>query len=294
MGLLRALAILSGLALIALVALALQASHDAASIDVRSLATHAPRTTAMMRQRAAEAEEASRRYSVDQRWVPYERISPLLKRAILVAEDDAFFSHHGLDWTQMRAAASRDVAAGRAVRGGSTITQQLARNLYLGDQRTVSRKLREMFLAVRLERTLNKRRIFELYLNEIEWGDGVFGAEAAARRWFGVSAADLDPRQACLLAAIIINPRRFSASQPSRRIERRVDMIAGRLHRRGALTDSEYAVAIGKQAPGGSFWRWLWPFGGGRPSPPETAPPETSAAPAESASPAPATPDTLP
>jgi monofunctional biosynthetic peptidoglycan transglycosylase len=291
MGLPRIVAILAGLAAIALVVIAVQASHDAAAFDVGSLARRVPGSTALMRQRAAEAKEAGRAYGVDQRWVPYERVSPLLRRAILVAEDDAFFSHHGLDWTQMRAAAGRDVAAGRVVRGGSTITQQLARNLYLGDARSLSRKLREVFLAVRLERALSKRRIFELYLNEIEWGDGVFGAEAASRGWFGVPAADLDARQACLLAAIIINPRRFSATHPSSRIERRVDMIASRLHRRGALTDSEYAVAIGKATPMGSFWHWLWPFGGGKSEPPAPpAAPETSAASPESA----AAPDTLP
>ena len=105
-----------------------------------------------------------------------------------------------------------------------------------------------MFLALRLEKALSKRRIFELYLNEIEWGDGVFGAEAAAQRYFGVSAADLDARQATLLAAVIINPRKYSPLAPSRRIERRVHIIASRLHARGALDDQQYQLAIG-QAP---------------------------------------------
>src|SRR5207244_7739094 len=112
---------------------------------------------------------------IDQRWVPYGRISPLLRRAVLVAEDDAFFQHGGLDWNEINASMRRDLEQRHVVRGGSTITQQLARNLFLGDQRTIVRKLTEAFLAVRLERELGKRRIFELYLNLIEWGDGVYG-----------------------------------------------------------------------------------------------------------------------
>jgi len=139
--------------------------------------------------------------------------------------------------------------AGRIVRGGSTITQQLARNLYLGEERTLSRKLKEAFLALRFERALTKRRIFELYLNLIEWGDGIYGAEAAAQRYFGVSAADLGPREAVLLAAVIINPRRYSPLDPGRRIQRRVRLIAGRLRRRGDLDEDGYRLAVAAPLP---------------------------------------------
>jgi monofunctional glycosyltransferase len=229
----------------ACVALVALSAVRAGLYDVDRLAREVPRRTALMRARAVAAERAGRAWSPHQVWVPYERISPLLRRAVLTAEDDAFYQHGGLDWNELKAAARRDLEERRAVRGGSTITQQLAKNLYLGDQRTLTRKLTEVFLALRMERALSKHRIFELYLNLIEWGDGVFGAEAAARHYFGVPAAALSPRQAALLAAVIINPRRYSALAPSRRIERRVRMIAGRMHRRGALDDAQYAQALG-------------------------------------------------
>ncbi|MBI5710530.1 MAG: monofunctional biosynthetic peptidoglycan transglycosylase [Candidatus Eisenbacteria bacterium] len=241
----RALLGLVLLAAAALAASAMVAALRARTVDVASLATRVPRRTALMRQREAGAAAAGRGYRVRQAWVPYDRIAPLLRRAVLVAEDDAFYRHGGLDWNELRAAARRDLEERRVVRGGSTITQQLAKNLFLGDRRTLMRKLEEAFLALRMERALPKRRIFELYLNLIEWGDGVFGAEAAARHWFGVPASELTPRQAVLLAAVIINPRRYSPLQPSRRIERRARLIASRLRRRGALSAAEYLEATG-------------------------------------------------
>src|SRR5437867_5472996 len=203
---------------------------------VDDLASHVPARTSLMRAREKEARRQGRPYQVEQRWVPYERISPFLRRAVLIAEDDAFFSHGGLDWDQLGEAARQNLKKGRVVRGGSTITQQLAKNLYLGEERTWLRKLKEIILAVRLERALSKRRILELYLNLIEWGDGIYGAEAAARRYFDVSASELSARQALLLAAVIINPRRYSPLEPSRRIERRVALIASRMRRRGYLS----------------------------------------------------------
>jgi len=235
--------------LAAAVALVALSAARASLYDVDRLAREAPRGTALMRARAAAAGRAGRAWHPRQTWVPYERISPLLRRAVLTAEDAAFYRHGGLDWTELKAAACRDLEERRVVRGGSTITQQLAKNLYLGDRRPLTRKLTEVFLALRMERALSKRRIFELYLNLIEWGDGIFGAEAAARHYFGVSAAELSPRQATLLAAVIINPRRYSVLDPPRRIERRVRMIAGRLHRRGALDDAQYARALGLPPP---------------------------------------------
>ena len=223
---------------------------DAQRYPVETLARGVPARTAMMIQRAAEARRSGRPFSVDQRWVPYDRISPSLRRAVLVAEDDAFFEHGGLDWNEISASMKANLEKHKVVRGGSTITQQIARNLYLGDGRNPARKLTEAFLAMRLEHALGKRRIFELYLNLIEWGNGVFGVEAAAQRYFHVSAAGLDSRQAVLLAAVIINPRRFSVLAPSRRIERRARIIASRLRRRGALDAEAYERAI--DAPAGS------------------------------------------
>jgi len=221
------------------------AGVEIARFPVEPLARQAPKVTAFMRYRAAEARRADRRYRIDQRWIPYSSISRTLRRAVLIAEDDAFFSHDGLDWDEIRSSARANLERGRIVRGGSTITQQLAKNLFLGPSRTPLRKLEEVFLAVRLERALGKRRIFELYLNEIEWGEGIFGIEAASRRYFGVSARDLDARQSVLLAAVIINPRRYSIHAPNRRIERRVRIIAGRMLRRGFLDENGYRLAIG-------------------------------------------------
>jgi monofunctional biosynthetic peptidoglycan transglycosylase len=215
------------------------------AIDVSALATQAPARTTMMLQREREARAEGRPYHEQFHWVPYERISPHLRRAVLIAEDDAFYSHSGLDWNEIRASARKDLATGRIARGGSTITQQLAKNLWLGSERSFTRKFKEMILAVRLEHALTKKRIFELYLNEIEWGDGVYGADAAARRWFGTSAAALDARASVRLAAVIINPRRFSPVEPPRRIERRARIIASRMRRRGELSADDYRAVLG-------------------------------------------------
>jgi monofunctional biosynthetic peptidoglycan transglycosylase len=249
----------------ALAALAAAAVYVAAAAievqtyPVRELARTAPKRTALMREREREARARKRPYSIDRRWVPYGRISPALRRAVLIAEDDAFFSHGGLDWNEIQASARKNLERGRVVRGGSTITQQLAKNLYLGSARTPARKLKEALLAVRIERALTKQRIFELYLNTIEWGDGIYGIEAASRRYFGVPAAGLSPRQAVLLAAVIVHPRRHSVVNPGRRVERRVRMIASRMRRRGFLDADQYAAAIGREPPPAP-WP-AWPFG---------------------------------
>ena len=196
-----------------------------------------------MRQRRLEAGRKRVPYRVDQRWVPYERISPTLRRAVLIAEDDRFYSHAGLDWHEIGEAARHNLEKRRLLRGGSTITQQLARNVFLGNERTLTRKLKEIVLAYRMEGALSKRRILELYLNLIEWGDGIYGAEAAAHRYFGAPAAALDERQSALLAAVIINPRRFSPLDPSRRVERRVRLILTRMARRGFLAPRAIGLA---------------------------------------------------
>jgi monofunctional biosynthetic peptidoglycan transglycosylase len=259
------------------------AAHEVGGFDVRSLARVTPARTALMRQRQAEARAAGRTLEIDAQVVPYDRISPLLRRAVLIAEDDAFYSHDGLDWNELRQAARTNLARRRVVRGGSTITQQLAKNLYLGTERSLQRKLEEALLAIRLERALTKRRIFELYLNRIEWGDGIFGVESAARRYFGTSAADLTARQAVLLAAVIINPRRFSVLAPPARIERRVRIIAGRMRRRGYLSDAEYREAVGLAPPPPSIFRFLPWFH----SEPDTMPPAPEGPVADSSATAP-------
>ena len=161
--------------------------------------------------------------------MPYSRISQNLKRAVLVAEDDAFWQHEGVDLEQLKISIQSDIEGGKAVRGGSTITQQLAKNLYLSPSRDPLRKLRELIIARRLEAALSKARIFEIYLNVIEWGDGIWGAEAAARSYFGTSAASLGPDQAALLAGAIINPRVYSPAHPNARLLRRQRIIRSRM-----------------------------------------------------------------
>ena len=197
--------------------------------DVRGLATINPKTTAWMQMRAQEAAADGRPLRRVHRWVAYTRISPNLKRAVLAAEDDAFFEHEGVDLEQLKTAIEQDLQNGRAIRGASTITQQLAKNLYLSPSRDPLRKFRELIIARRLEAALSKARIFEIYLNVIEWGDGIWGAEAASRTYFGTSAASLSREQAALLAGAIINPRVYSPARPPARLIRRQRIILTRM-----------------------------------------------------------------
>ena len=197
--------------------------------DVRPLARENPETTAWMEMRAREARAAGRRLRHEQRWVPYARISPHLRRAVLLAEDPKFWQHEGVDVEQIRESMEVNLEEGRAVRGASTVTQQLAKNLYLSPSRNPVRKLRELFIARRLEAALTKARILEIYLNVIEWGDGVWGVEAASRRYFGVPASALSPDQAALLAGAIVNPRALNPAQPTARLLRRQRLILRRM-----------------------------------------------------------------
>jgi monofunctional biosynthetic peptidoglycan transglycosylase len=195
--------------------------------DVRPLRTVRPASTAFMDLRAQEAEAADKEARRDQRWVPYRQMSPTLVRAVLVTEDAAFWSHDGVDYGEVKA--SFDWSRLTFLRGASTITQQLAKNLYLSPSRNPYRKFEELLIARRLEAELSKTRILELYLNLIEWGDGVWGAEAAARVYFGRSASDLAPEQAALLAGAIINPRIYSPARPNARLLRRQQIVLQRL-----------------------------------------------------------------
>jgi monofunctional biosynthetic peptidoglycan transglycosylase len=200
--------------------------------DVRPLKTSNPTTTAFMELRDREARANGKTPRRVQRWIAYGRISPHLKRAVLVAEDDAFWQHEGVDFEQLQESIETDWARGRFSRGGSTITQQLAKNLYLSPSKNPLRKLRELVIARRLEAELKKARIFELYLNVIEWGDGVYGIESASRLYFQKSAAELDPAEAALLAGAIVNPRVLNPAHPTRGLLRRQQLI---LRRMGAV-----------------------------------------------------------
>ena len=201
--------------------------------DVRGLATANPGTTAFMDMRAREAARDGRQPRQVQRWIPYSRMSPHIKRAVLVAEDSGFWEHDGVDIEQIRASFEVNLERGRAVRGASTITQQLAKNLYLSPSRNPIRKLKELIIARRLEAALPKARILELYLNVIEWGDGIWGVEAAAQRYFGTSASAVGPGESALLAGAIINPRVLNPAHPSANLLRRQRLI---LRRMGAVT----------------------------------------------------------
>jgi monofunctional glycosyltransferase len=208
--------------------------------EVRALARTNPQTTALMRQRAEEARRAGRAPRRAQTWIPLGRVSRHLIRAVLASEDQKFFGHEGVDWEAIQRSMEEDGKKGHLVRGGSTITQQLAKNLFFTTHKTLTRKLRELVAARWMEQDLSKRRILELYLNVIEWGDGIYGAEAAARGWYGKSAADLDEQEAAGLAAMIPNPRRINPrADPARfaRARRRVLWLMARAGSAGGQAD---------------------------------------------------------
>jgi len=188
-----------------------------------------PGETAFMAERMAEARAKNPKATLRYRWVPYTRISTNLKRAIVVAEDAKFVDHDGFDWDGIQKALEKNQRKGQIVAGGSTITQQLAKNLFLSPARSYLRKGAEAVITVLLEVMLPKRRILELYLNVIEWGNGVFGAEAAAQRYFGVSAAELSAEQAARLAAMTPSPRLFERRPDSVYLAGRTSTILARM-----------------------------------------------------------------
>ena len=174
---------------------------------------HNPTSTAFMDARLVTMREKSSAARLQQQWVPYSKISNNLKRAILVAEDDKFVDHEGFDWDGIQKAREKNEKKGKVVAGGSTITQQLAKNLFLSGDRSVIRKGEEALITVMMEHILDKERILEIYLNVIEWGDGVFGAEAASRHYYGVSASQLSVEQAAKLAAMVPRPRFYDRNR---------------------------------------------------------------------------------
>jgi monofunctional glycosyltransferase len=199
-----------------------------------------PATTALMEARLKEAQKAGRPGRHNQHWVPMNQISIWLIRAVVNSEDARFFEHDGIDEKQTRIALTTAMEEGHFGRGASTITQQLAKNLWLGEQRTLWRKLREAILARRLEK-LGKKRVLELYLNVAEWGDGIYGADAAARVWFGKTAADLMPEEAAILAAMLPAPRKRSPTRPSPALIKRSFEILRLYSMYGELSPEELA-----------------------------------------------------
>jgi monofunctional biosynthetic peptidoglycan transglycosylase len=215
--------------------------------DVRPLRTRPPASTAFIELRAREARSKGKTPRRFQRWVPYSRISQNLRRAVLVAEDSSFWQHDGIDFQQIQASMDVNLERMEFARGGSTITQQLAKNLYLTPSKNPLRKLRELLIARRLEAELSKPRILELYLNVIEWGDGIYGAEAASQTYFHKAAADLDISEAALLAGAISSPRSLDAAHPNARLRQRQRMIMRRMHAvapQPVVTDSDAPAPI--------------------------------------------------
>ncbi|HSI22163.1 MAG TPA: monofunctional biosynthetic peptidoglycan transglycosylase [Methylophilaceae bacterium] len=190
---------------------------------------HNPGSSAFMDDRLEVMQDKNPAAKLRQKWVPYKRISNNLKRAVVVAEDSKFVIHEGFDWDGIQKAYEKNLKKGRVVAGGSTISQQLAKNLFLSTQRTPWRKLQEVVITLMLEKMMSKRRILEIYLNVIEWGNGVFGAEAAARHYYGTSAAGLSAWQAAKLAAMIPNPRYYDDHRSARGLARRTATIAARM-----------------------------------------------------------------
>ncbi len=203
--------------------------------DVASLARANPKTTALIETRRAEAAEKGRSFSLSWTWTPLASISPHLQKAVIVSEDASFYQHNGFDWEGLQEALTRNWEQGNLHRGGSTITQQLAKNLYLSSEKNLLRKAYEALIAWKLERRLRKKRILELYLNVAEWGNGVFGAEAAARHHFEKSAAELTEEEAALLAAMLPSPRRNDPMEYTPYLARRREEILYWMHRENGI-----------------------------------------------------------
>lgn len=200
--------------------------------SIAELRTESPMETALMRQRISEAARDGKTLKIIHRWVPLSRISKNVVDAVIVAEDGTFYSHGGVDWFEVRESIEKNIDERRAARGASTITQQLAKNLYLSTSKDPVRKLKELIITLLLENKLGKSRILEIYLNVIEWGRGVFGVEAAAQAYFGKPASALSLEEATRLAAVIPSPLRHRPDEDSRYVQRRKLIVLRRMQAR--------------------------------------------------------------
>ncbi|MBI2069947.1 MAG: monofunctional biosynthetic peptidoglycan transglycosylase [Elusimicrobia bacterium] len=205
--------------------------------DVSSLKRHNPKETQLMILRETQAEKAGKKSTIIQQWMPYEKISPHLRNAVIVAEDGRYWEHNGFDVDQFREAMRRNWEKKRLHYGASTITQQLAKNLYLSPSKNPLRKAKEAVITRQMEKHLTKRRILEIYLNVAEWGPGIYGAEAAAHHYFGKSANDLTPEEAATLAAYLPAPLRYPKPRNAKYVSRMAKRILIRMRARGYLSD---------------------------------------------------------
>ncbi|CAG4884395.1 Biosynthetic peptidoglycan transglycosylase [Georgfuchsia toluolica] len=188
-----------------------------------------PNMTSFMSQRLDQMQEKNPKAKLKHVWVPYGKISLRLKQAAVAAEDDKFVDHDGFDWEGMQKALEKNQRRGKVVAGGSTISQQLAKNLFLSASKTPWRKVEEAVITVMIEALWDKRRILEVYLNSVEWGQGIFGAEAAARRYYGISAAQLGAEQAARLAVMLPAPRKYEKNPYSAYLNYRTQRVLGRM-----------------------------------------------------------------
>jgi monofunctional biosynthetic peptidoglycan transglycosylase len=190
---------------------------------------HNPASSAFMQTRLEVLQDTNPDAQLQHKWVPYRKISDSLKQALIASEDAKFVDHEGFDWDGIQKAYEKNLKKGKIVSGGSTISQQLAKNLFLSSQRTPWRKGEEVIITVMLEHLMEKERIFEIYMNVIEWGDGVFGAEAAARHYYQISAAQLSPYQAAKLAAMVPNPRYYDKHREAKGLLRKTGIVLSRM-----------------------------------------------------------------
>jgi monofunctional glycosyltransferase len=217
--------------------------------DISALKKTNPQKTSFMEYREKEWQAEGRNIHIRQQWVPLARISPYLIKAVIIAEDDKFWKHEGFDFDAIEKALEKDLKAGKMKAGGSTISQQLAKNLYLTPSKNPWRKVREAILTWRIERTLSKRRIIELYLNVVEWGEGIFGIEAAARHYYGKPAAALGPEEAARLAVVLPNPRKLNPVGDSRYVTKRAAVIHRIMVKRGIVIP-EYEEIVNTKTEG--------------------------------------------
>ena len=210
--------------------------------NVSRLKTENPRKTSFMEIQEEEARKKGKPFKIYQVWVPLSRISPTLIKAVLIAEDDKFWSHEGFDYEAIKKALEKDIKSGKFKLGGSTISQQLARNLYLTPEKNLLRKAREALITWRMERVLSKKRILELYLNVVEWGEGIYGIEAASRHYYGKASFALTPEESARLAAVLPHPRKYRpiGSQPY--VVHRSELVYDIMVRRGIVVP-EYREA---------------------------------------------------
>jgi len=206
-------------------------------VDVSSLKKKNPELTAMMKYRIKQWERDGKKIKIKKIWIPVNRVSPYLVKAVLIGEDDKFYSHSGFDIEGIKKAIEKDIKEKKLKYGGSTITQQLAKNLYLNPSKNPVRKIQEAIITWRIENTLSKKRILEIYLNIAEWGEGIFGAEAASRHYFGKSASELTAIEAARLAASLPNPIKYSPVGNSRFIEKRTNLIYFIMQKRGIIKE---------------------------------------------------------